>query len=224
MIGIYKATNKINNKCYIGKSVDIDYRINRHRRDAFRETSSAYNCYFYKAIRHYGLDNFTFEVIEECDVEKLDDREKYYIKLYNSYYKNGGGYNLTRGGDGALKQDYQLICDLWNDGLTISDIAKKVHGSRNTVKNILKICEADYSEEEARRRGTLKKCIPIERRSMLGEFIDVWPSSKEIERKFGIDHSSVIDCCNYLVRYAGGYKWRYAERSETAALADLLDE
>jgi predicted DNA-binding protein YlxM (UPF0122 family) len=224
MVGIYKITNRINEKCYIGKSIDIMDRWMRHRSRAFQENDNAYDSYFYRAIRSYGLENFSFEVIEECNICELDEKEKYYINLYDSYFKNNKGYNMTRGGDGGLKQDYSLVCSLWNDGLTISEIAKEINGSRNTVKNILKSCDAGYSEEEARRRGILKKCVPIERRSLTGELIDIWQSSQEVERKLKIDHSSVSDCCNYIIKQAGGYKWRYVERSETAALADLLDE
>lgn len=163
MVGIYKVTNKINNKCYIGKSIDISDRWIRHQSRAFQKTDNAYDCYFYRAIRHYGLSNFIFEVIEECDVTQLDEKEKYYISFYDSYYKNGNGYNMTRGGDGGLKQDYSFVCNLWDDGLSISDIAKEIHGSRNTVKNILKSCDVGYTETEARRRGILKKSVSIER-------------------------------------------------------------
>ena len=224
MTGIYKVTNKVNGKCYIGKSIDINDRWIRHRSRAFQENDNSYNSYFYRAIRKYGLENFIFEVLEECDPSQLDEKEKYYISIYDSYFKNNNGYNMTLGGDGILKKDYSVVCNLWNDGLTISDIAKYIGGTRNTVKNILKSCDAGYSEEEARRRGMLKKCVSIERRSLTGELIDIWQSSREIERKLGIDHSSIADCCNYMIKQAGGYKWRYAERSETAALADLLDE
>lgn len=222
MIGIYKITNKINGKCYIGKSVDIHDRWIRHHSRAFQENDRQYNCYLYRSIRKYGLDNFTFEVIEECSFDELNDKEIFYIDFYNSFNRDYG-YNMTRGGDGALKQDYEVVCDLWNKGFTISDIAKTIDGSRNTVKNILKICNTDYSEDIARKRGTKSKSYAINQYDLNGVFMKVWESAKQIERELHIDHSSVIDCCNWVRMTAGGYKWKYAERSETSALADLLD-
>lgn len=51
----------------------------------------------YQAIRKYGVENFSFEVLEECDISLLDEKEVYYINLYNSYKE---GYNATLGGQG----------------------------------------------------------------------------------------------------------------------------
>lgn len=51
----------------------------------------------YQAIRKYGVENFSFEVLEECDTSLLDEKEVYYINLYNSYKE---GYNATLGGQG----------------------------------------------------------------------------------------------------------------------------
>lgn len=99
MIGIYKITNLIDNKCYVGQSRDIQKRFAVHRRTAFNQNSSNYNLPLYRAIRKYGLDNFTFEVLEECKIDELDQKEIYYISLYNSYGECG--YNLTIGGNQA---------------------------------------------------------------------------------------------------------------------------
>ena len=95
MIGIYKITNKINNKVYIGQSVNITKRWNTHRRHS-QIKNKDYDKYLYRAFRKYGIENFSFEVIEECPRELLNDRECYYIQLYKSnddYY----GYNETSG-------------------------------------------------------------------------------------------------------------------------------
>lgn len=222
MIGIYKITNQINGKCYIGKSVDIYNRWIRHRSRAFQEGDQQYNCYLYRSIRKYGLDNFIFEIIEECTFEDLNSREIFYIDFYHSFDKTYG-YNMTRGGDGTLKQDYEEVCDLWSKGYTVSDIAKAINGSRNTVKNILKVCNANYSEDVSRKRGIKKKSYAINQYDLNSIFIKKWDSARQIERELHIDHSDVIKCCNWIHKTAGGYKWKYAERSETSALADLLD-
>lgn len=98
MIGVYKITNKINNKCYIGISFNIEQRWKSHIKYAFSNKNNEpyYNNKLYNALRKYGVDNFNFEIIEECEKDKLKEREIYWISYYNSY-KNG--YNLTIGGD-----------------------------------------------------------------------------------------------------------------------------
>lgn len=94
MIGIYKISNNINNKVYIGCSTDISKRFKEHRNYVL--SPKQYNKTLYKAFRKYGIENFTFSILEECSKDFLSIREQYYIKLYNSYLD---GYNETIGGD-----------------------------------------------------------------------------------------------------------------------------
>lgn len=77
MIGIYKITNNITNKAYIGQSTNISKRWKRHQRDCYDCKSSSYDYPLYRSIRKYGLDNFTFEVLEICSEDMLDEREIY---------------------------------------------------------------------------------------------------------------------------------------------------
>lgn len=96
--GIYKITNKINLKSYIGESVRINARWLEHKRKAFNKEvyPKEYEKALYKAFRKYGLENFDFEIIEQCDKDLLLEKEIYYIKKYNTFEK---GYNETSGGD-----------------------------------------------------------------------------------------------------------------------------
>ena len=89
--GIYKVTNKINGKVYIGQSVDIGRRWRTHM-------TAKDDIYFHKAIQKYGVENFEWEVIEKCKKKDLDERESYWIEYYDSFNK---GYNCTKGGDGV---------------------------------------------------------------------------------------------------------------------------
>lgn len=95
MVGIYKITNKINGKCYIGQSIHIEKRWWAHKHDAFLKGGSTYDYPLYQSMRKYGLNNFAFEVIEECSVEELNEKEIHYIKYFNSF---GNGYNQGPGG------------------------------------------------------------------------------------------------------------------------------
>ena len=97
--GIYKITNKINGHAYIGLSKNIEKRFADHKIKAFHsEKKDDLDKVLYKAFRKYGLDNFTFEIIEECSEDKLKEREIYWIDFYNTY-KDRQHYNETPGGD-----------------------------------------------------------------------------------------------------------------------------
>lgn len=99
--GIYKITNKINNKCYIGKSQNIENRWKQH---LYNYKSNRYpNKPLYKAFLKYGILNFSFQIIENIQnytKEKSDSRQKYWIKYFNSF--GSTGYNATEGGDGGI--------------------------------------------------------------------------------------------------------------------------
>jgi len=94
--GIYKITNKLNNLVYIGQAKDINRRLIAHRYAEHSPNALEYNNQIHTAMREYGIQNFIFEIIEECPVEQLNEREKYWINYYNSYRH---GYNGTEGGD-----------------------------------------------------------------------------------------------------------------------------
>ena len=102
MIGIYKIQNLINGKVYIGQSINIERRFHQHKYD------DSQNSVIHRAIKKYGIENFSFEVIEECNYKDLDEREIFWIKYYNSSNKNNG-YNLTLGGQRGQKYDYAQI-------------------------------------------------------------------------------------------------------------------
>ena len=96
MIGIYKITNLLNNKCYIGQSIQIEKRFAQHKSPYERNRHPELP--LYKAIEKYGIENFSFEVIEECKQEELDEKEKFYIKHFQSMCHQNG-YNILAGGD-----------------------------------------------------------------------------------------------------------------------------
>lgn len=102
MIGIYKITNTINGKIYVGQSVNIEERLAEHKLIPFRQNRSTYYYPLYVDMRQYGITNFTFEILEECKREELNQKEQLYITLYNSY---NNGYNQTPGGDSKATGD-----------------------------------------------------------------------------------------------------------------------
>ena len=75
MVGIYKITNKANGKIYVGQSIDIEERWKQHRWKAFNCNEVGYHSAIHAAMRKYGLDNFAYEVLEQCAAEELDEKE-----------------------------------------------------------------------------------------------------------------------------------------------------
>ena len=94
MIGIYKITNNINNNCYIGQSIHIEERWKEHKSKYNWEKENKKPLYL--AFQKYGLENFSFEIVEECEPEQLNLKEQYWIDYYNSY---NDGSNMTSGGE-----------------------------------------------------------------------------------------------------------------------------
>ena len=142
MIGIYKFTNKINNKPYIGQSINIDARKRQHIASSYYPLSNTYNTVFHQAIRKYGIDNFHFEVLTICNIEELDSLEKYYIFKYNSMVPSG--YNMTSGGENArnvnclfsIEDIKNIIIDLRTTYNTSEEIGNKWGCSASLIKKI----------------------------------------------------------------------------------------
>lgn len=140
MIGIYKITNTINGKCYIGQSVNIHKRWNNHMSAYNNPNANEYDYYLYRSMRKHGIENFNFEVLEECKVEDLNDREKFWISKFDSYRN---GYNSTTGGDSAshpMKITPRMLDEidelLMDSKLQIQDIADKIKVSYEMIQGI----------------------------------------------------------------------------------------
>jgi group I intron endonuclease len=134
MIGIYKITNQLNNKIYIGQSIDVQRRLNSHK----TEWNLQYP--LYQDMYKYGIDNFLFEVLEETPFTELDTREKFYIDYFDSYHN---GYNQTRGGAGrptpvklSEKDIMSIIELLQNNILSQKEIAALYNVGQDTISEI----------------------------------------------------------------------------------------
>lgn len=103
MMGIYKFTNLKNNLSYIGQSISLENRYNQHYNNHKNKKLHDYYTDFYKALREFGFENFSYEILEQKDYyspEELNEREKYWISYYNSYYN---GYNMNPGGENVTE-------------------------------------------------------------------------------------------------------------------------
>lgn len=143
MIGIYKIENKVNNKCYIGQSKDIHKRWADHLVAIHNQNQPTYEYPLYRALRKYGVDNFNFEIIEECSISELNAREEYWISYYNSwkdgYNQNPGGQN----GAGGCKLNGKEVEEIQQRLLTFDEtkdshfkIAQDYNVSIDTIQAI----------------------------------------------------------------------------------------
>ena len=92
--GIYKITDSISGRSYIGQSSDIRTRWANHLKTALGVGGGAARTRFHDALDEIGIENFTFEVLENCSKDKLNEREKYYINFYET---TDFGWNSTKG-------------------------------------------------------------------------------------------------------------------------------
>lgn len=141
---IYKVTNLVNGKVYIGKtSRKFEQRKSQHIRKAFNSNS---NLAFHRALRKYGEDNFTWEVIDSAETEEeILEKEIIWIAYYNTYThnKNSNGYNMTLGGDGAsgFKQNEESVQKRLDTMKRNDSIQRgtKNHNSKLTEDDVLQI-------------------------------------------------------------------------------------
>lgn len=156
MVGIYKITNTITNLCYIGQSIDIKDRWLQHSYNATHKVEREKNRKLYIAFHQFGLTNFTFEVLEECELTQsvLNERERYWIEYYDSY---NNGYNMTKGGQGEDSWIYDpaIIRQLWDDGYSFGEIISIVGCSKRIVQKRLKGYN-DYNASTSHSRGALR--------------------------------------------------------------------
>ena len=211
---IYLATNKINGKIYIGKTKNtIAIRWSQHKCEAKRLIP---NVYFIRALNKYGPDNFDVIQLEECDNSLLNEREKYYIALYNSNNKDIG-YNSTMGGDGAEKYNFDIIYKLWLDGLTLTEISEELGCCAQTASTTLKgfgITETEIRSRAQRKESESKK-KPILQYDLHGNLIKKYSCVEEAAKLTGYHETNIRGVCNHKLYTANGYIWCHEDEPRT---------
>ncbi len=134
LCGIYKIENTLNGKIYIGQAVDIIRRWAKHLNDCANPNVDLYDGYFYRSLRKYGVENFTFQVVELCSQDELDCKEIYWIKKYDSF---NNGYNQTLGGSKASKVDREAFFQYYTESQhSMADIMEHFNICRETVSRV----------------------------------------------------------------------------------------
>lgn len=205
MAYIYKISNNINHKVYIGKtSQSIERRFREHCRDSQKDRNQSRP--LYRAINKYGKDSFWVSLIEECPEENACDRERYWIKYYDSY-KNG--YNATMGGDGKYRCNRESVIEMYNNGCSQKEIVEEIGCDTKTCRNI--IANAGNSNYAFYDRMMAERCKPIKQiNQSTNEVVCVYNSIREAARS--INKSTINAILRVLKgdrKSAYGYKWEY---------------
>lgn len=149
MAYIYKITNKINGKAYIGKTeFSVERRWKEHLSESKKPRCSKRP--LYRAINKYGSDNFTVEILEET--KDAENREKYWIELYQTYSK---GYNATKGGDGRKLIDYEEIVKLYK---VIQNVTLTAAFSGYHPEQVSKILKSNEIKVKSATEMLLERC------------------------------------------------------------------
>lgn len=140
MIGIYKVIYIPENKVvYVGQSINIEERFKQHKYVMNCKNELAYDTHFYRALRKYEIENFQFEVIEECQQEDLDEREIYWISYFDTFNNR---YNSTIGRQNypldklSEEEANKIKKDLKSGQLSFLEIQKKYSLLGNTLSQI----------------------------------------------------------------------------------------
>jgi len=221
MIGIYKIENLINGKKYIGQATDLKRRIREHKNPSkYNDPKyAAYNFTLSKAFRKYGLENFSFEIIEKCKEEELDDREKYWIQYFNSYYK---GYNETLGGrKGPHKPlfkvyQYDLFGNYLNEYENIYEASKQTNTSFDGLRKSLydnatqkSANNFQWRKEKYDKIESVYPNEPVVCFTLIGNKIKEYPSIQEASYYTGDSTLAIKHVCEYKIKATNQYKWRY---------------
>ena len=204
MAYIYKITNKINGKIYIGKTLEsVEQRWKEHCRNSIRINCK--NRPLYKAFNKYGIENFSIEEIEQCSENNINERECYWIEHYGSFKY---GYNATLGGDGKRYADYDLIFNLWQQGNDIKTIHKITGYDKKTISSALEENNITLEQRLQRHHQNVSKSVMMLDKDTK-QIIKIFPSMSEAYRflnKQGSGHISQV--CNGKRKTAYGYSWK----------------
>jgi len=192
---IYKVTNEINNKIYIGQTVNsLDKRKSQHKADSNNKKKLIR--YFYLAINKYGFDCFQWEILTEAkNLEELNELEKYYIQLYDSTNPQKG-YNISKGGLGRGNYEYsnetrekisKSLKDRYKNGLIVWN--KGIKTNKSSWNKGLKFNHT----QESKKKISNSQIIPIFMIDKSGNKTK-YSSLKECVEKIGINRFTIQNC------------------------------
>ena len=210
MAYIYKITNNINDKIYIGKTENsIEKRFKEHCSDAFKEKNEKRP--LYAAMRKYGIENFSVEEVEETN--NPEEREIYWIEFYGSFKY---GYNATLGGEGKRLADYDLIYNLFKQGYNKIEIHNITGYDDYTISTALNANNVSHEERVKLGRKKVSKPVAlIENGKIIKSFDNSTEAALYIKEKDNLTASPttisthIRDVANNKRKTAYKYCWKF---------------
>ena len=201
---IYKISNDINDKIYIGKTnFSLEKRWQQHINDSHKDRHE--HRPLYNAINKYGIEHFQITLIEEIPNEQLSVREQYWINYYNSY---SNGYNATMGGEGKTKFNYDQVVELYNKYQNVRKVAEELSADRTAIEDILHSMNVKVLPGcLVSGKKTSKPVAQID--PLTNEIIAIFSNAREASEQTGAYAKSISKTCLGKQVTCGGYKWKY---------------
>jgi group I intron endonuclease len=212
MAYIYKITNLVNGKEYIGKTgLTIQKRFKQHIKDS-AYTDGREKRPLYDAFNKYGIENFKIEQIEECNLEEVNEKEIYWINYYNTFHN---GYNATLGGEGISTINYDEIVELFEQGLNLKEISNETGHDKEWISVILKSRGISNEEIQERKvKNQEKKVFRIDKQT--NKILEEYPSVGKaaawvVKNGYSTDTingvgAHICQCCNNIRKTAYKFK------------------
>ena len=193
MIGIYKITSP-SGRIYIGQSVNIDNRISSYKNLKCKNQTK-----LYRSLLKYTFENHIFEILEECNIEMLNERERYWQDFYNSASRNNLNCKLTKTNDknGSLSIETKLKIGIGNKGKKMSLESRKkmsIAKLQMTEETKSKFRLKKISEEHKQKLSLLNKGKKIKEETRLNLLINNGKSKKVICSKTLKIYNSANQC------------------------------
>lgn len=138
---IYLIENKVNGKKYVGCTIySIQHRFQEH----IKTISKCLNRPLYRAMKKYGVQNFSIALLENCDEAILSEREIYWIEKLDTY-KNG--YNATLGGEGRKNIDQKEVIKSYKTNQVINKVASELGHDKKSIRKILNNNNVSFNKD-----------------------------------------------------------------------------